>query len=383
MTDNPATDSHTDESGFDSNVALDYSGILITAVVGAVATYSLADSPVFIYVAALSAIQFLLFMVFLRTEQRHQMLRLFWLEAVCITLLIFLVPSSFIVILTMVWLVQSVELFGLKKSIPYVPVSLAIFTAAQLMHFGVENWPGTFISVALYGLLQIFAIFSVQRAISERKQREHTAALNRELIATRELLSQSSAQGERLRIARDLHDILGHHMTALILNLEIASHSVEGEPKTKVEQSLALAKLLLSDLRSTVSELREESPLNLEESLNKLVAGIPNFAIDVDFSEAPQIEDLDVAETLLRCAQEGVTNVLRHSDANHCRIVVTGSPENVTLSVIDNGSSNSNIEPGNGLKGMIERVQARGGELGWQQDAEGFRLNVTLGVSPA
>lgn len=368
---------------FINQKALDYSGLLVTALVCFIAAYSVANTPVFVYVAILGAVQFLLFFTALRVEPQRLLSLLFWLQAPCIAALMFLVPSSFVVILTMVWLVQAVELYGIRGTLPLWLASLGVFVFAQIVHIGIDNWLPILIDLFMYGLLQMFAISVMSRSLSDRQRREQTAMLNRELIATRELLSQSSAQGERLRIARDLHDILGHHMTALILNLEVASHSVQGEPKEKVEQSLALAKLLLSDLRSTVSELREESGLNLEESIKKLVAGIPNFSIEVDFSNAPQIDDVDLAETFLRCAQEGVTNVLRHSNASNCRIVLSGSPERCTLSVIDNGESKNNIEPGNGMNGMIERVKSRGGDIYWQQGADGFQLNVTLGIAAA
>ena len=65
-------------------------------------------------------------------------------------------------------------------------------------------------------------------------------------------------------------------MTALILNLEVASHSAEDKRQEKVQQSLALAKLLLSDLRTAVSELREGDAIDLEQAIRKLIAGIPS-----------------------------------------------------------------------------------------------------------
>ena len=287
-------------------------------------------------------------------------------------------PSNFIYILTVVWFVQSVELHGVRNTVWLVVASVILFALAQLVFFDLSSLLQFGISIGLYSLLNMFAISVVQKFISEREQKEHMAELNRNLVATRDLLSQSSAQSERLRISRDLHDILGHHMTALILNLEVASHQVDGEPKEKVEQSLALAKLLLSDLRSTVGELRDEGGINLEESITALVSGIPDFKIDVDFSNAPEIDDVELAETFLRCTQEAVTNVLRHSNADHCRIEMNSEQSNYTLSVSDNGQQVKEIEPGNGLKGMSERVNALGGELNWQQSGEGFQVTVSL-----
>lgn len=232
------------EANSSSETALTFSGIMITALVGAVSAYTVFETPVFAYTALLAFTQLVLFISFLRLDRGTGQLLLFWLEALCIGALLFLVPSSFIVILTVVWLVQAVEMFGMRRAVLMMVASLSLYTVAQLYHFGVAGWFDILISIFLYGLLQVFAVSAVQRAIGEREQRKQMAALNRELIATRELLSQTSAQSERLRIARDLHDILGHHMTALILNLEVASHSVEGQPKEKVEQSLAMAKLL-------------------------------------------------------------------------------------------------------------------------------------------
>lgn len=361
-----------------SEIALSFSGIMVTAVVGAVGAYTVSNTPLFLPTVVLAAAQLVLVTYFMFRELDRKLAIVFWLEAFCISALLFLVPSTFILVMSIVWLVQAVELYGIRRATQLLVISQILFLIAQYTHIEYTNWLNILISVFLYALLQIFAISVFQRLMNEREQRQQMAALNRELLATRELLSQSAAQNERLRIARDLHDILGHHMTALILNLEVASHTLAGQPKEKVEQSLALAKLLLSELRSTVSDLRDDSPIDLEESVRKLVAGIPNVAIDVDFTAAPAINDVDMAETFLRCAQEAVTNVLRHSDANHCRISMSGDEESCTLSVSDNGSKDTSIEPGNGLKGMRERVEARGGELHWQQNGDGFQLLISM-----
>ena len=366
---------------FNSDQALTYSGVLVTALVGGVGSWSMWGTNVFPIVAALALAQLGVFVFLINRPFDPTYRKLFWVEAVLLGGIMALVPSPSMYILSVVWMVQAVEIYGGRKASLLLVGTLIFYAGVQFNHYGFDRIFSILISTASYGLLNMFAAAVVQRFVREREQKEYTAALNRELIATRDLLSQSAAQGERLRIARDLHDILGHHMTALILNLEVASHGTDGKPKEKVDQSLALAKMLLGDLRSTVSELRDEAAINLEESIKKLVSGIPSFDIEVDFSEAPQIEDMDTAETLLRCTQEAVTNVLRHSNANHCRIEMSGDDERYTLSVSDNGASSQSITPGNGLTGMKERVVARGGELDWQQSSEGFRLQVTMGAA--
>lgn len=366
-----------------SHTALNYSGILVVGIVGGVGSASVSDTPLFPLTAILAAVLFVLVVICIRFAGPVLSRTLFVLQACCIAPLLILVPASFIYILTVVWLVQAVQIYSVRTANVLMIGSLIWFAIAQLNILGTDQLLSLVISASLYGLLNVFAISMTQLFTSERLQKEQLAELNRDLLATRDLLSQSSAQSERLRISRDLHDILGHHMTALILNLEVASHQVDGEPKDKVEQSLALAKLLLSDLRSTVGELREEGAINLEESVNALVSGIPDFPIDVDFSNASKIDDVELAETFLRCTQEAVTNVLRHSTADHCRIAMTSDKSKFTLSVSDNGKPGRNIEPGNGLKGMAERVDALGGNLDWQQNEQGFELRVSLGATPA
>lgn len=382
------------EDNFNSEQTLVLSGVLVTALVGAVAAYSVSDTPKFLWVCMLAVLQVGLFVASLRSTSSRTQKQLFWCEAIVILLLIYLVAASFIIILSVVWIVQSVELYGPRRSLGLLLASLVLFTAAQFMHYGLRNTLNILITSSMYGMLQLFALSVVQRFIGERRQKDEIATLNRELLATRQLLSQSAAQSERLRIARDLHDILGHHMTALILNLEIASHrigSVEqsvskgestgySEGKEKVEQALALAKLLLGDLRSTVSELRDDSMIDLESAIKQLIAGIPEFSFDLDFSAAPSVEDVDVAETVLRCAQEAITNVLRHSNGDRCRIAVRQQAQRIILTVVDNGHADKAITAGNGLNGMRERVSAQGGEMNWHQDQDGFTLEVALEI---
>lgn len=298
--------------------------------------------------------------------------------AVCIVILYFLVNKSFLAVLSIVWIVQAAELYGSRSASWLLLGSVSILTASQLYHASGAETLNAIVNSALSGLFQLFALSATVRAISERQLREETGALNRELIATRELLSQTTAQNERVRIARDLHDILGHHMTALILNLEVAKRNAEGTVREKVEPSLALAKLLLGDLRTTVSELRDDDTIDLQHSINALVVGIPRLEIDVDYSAAPSITDVELAETLLRCTQEAITNVLRHSAATQCRIAVAGVDDKCILTVSDNGSSTLETVPGNGLKCMTERVAQNGGELSCQHTDSGFSLRVEL-----
>ena len=367
-----------------SETALHLSGILVMIVVGGLLTYIAAiQDSLPVLVAILSVLNLTIFLLFIsewsdQKKSRRQVL--LWIEAAIIVTLYLLIDNSGVAILSIVWIVQATELYRSRTAILLLVATILTFAATQVFHNYPDNLLGVFFSSITLGLFHAFAFSATRRTIEERKLREQTAALNRELIATRDLLSQSTRQSERIRIARELHDLLGHHMTALILNLEVAAHFSAGEAKEKVEQSQSLAKLLLSDLRTAVSELREDDSINLEQAVDKLIADIPGLDFKVDFSTAPEIKDVEQAETLLRCIQESVTNVMKHSTADHCQIRLVGTGETCTLTVSDNGNAGGEIIPGNGLKGMDERVSASGGRLSWRHDTGGFSLQVQLPV---
>jgi two-component system sensor histidine kinase DesK len=371
---------------FNTEDVRNISGVVVMLFVGAIAVATMWNTPMWLPVAAFSTSALFCFLIFITTEKHGLQVTLFWMEAFLILALYFLVTGETIAVLSIVWIVQGAELYGSRRASIYLLANLASFVASRVYHSGADGILDALLSSVLYGLLQVFALSVVLRGIRERQLREETAALNRELVATRELLSQTAAQSERVRIARDLHDTLGHHMTALILNLEVANHRVLDveTPKSaemareKVEQSLALAKLLLGDIRSAVSDLREDNAIDLQQSIDTLIGGIPNLAVTVDFSTAAPITSVAAAETLWRCTQEAITNVIRHSGATECRITLAGEGGNCVLTVSDNGSSNAEVQPGNGLKGMEERVQAIGGTLSLQPRSNGFGLRVQL-----
>ena len=224
----------------------------------------------------------------------------------------------------------------------------------------------------------LFTLVHSHNAVREKELRQETLALNRELLATRELLAQSSRQSERLRIARNIHDLLGHQLTGLILNLEVAGHISEGEAQHKVKQSLALAKSLLGDLRDAVSGLRESASLDFNQALNEIVGNISEVEVDVSIEEGLAIGNAETAETLIRCIQESLTNIRRHANATRCSIDIERQDGEILLRVRDNGRVKGAISPGNGLNGMMERINALSGNLRWGERSGSFFLEATL-----
>jgi signal transduction histidine kinase len=264
------------------------------------------------------------------------------------------------------WLIlQHVPLVPVFEGLGFTPV-FAVLQA--VMYVGYSSF--TFIT----GLV----------AKQQAQAREEQRRLNSELRATRALLAESSRMGERLRISRELHDLLGHHLTALSLNLEVAGHLTDGKAQEHVRQSQTLAKLLLTDVREAVSEMREEKGIDLTNALRVLAEGVPALDVRLDLPENLQIEDPEAAQVLLRCAQEIITNTVRHAEASQLSLSLSQNEGGLRLQARDDGRGSEGATPGNGLRGMRERLSACGGRVDIiTAPGQGFALDVRIPLEAA
>ena len=230
-----------------------------------------------------------------------------------------------------------------------------------------------------------FSSFVFVTALVARQQaqaREEQRRLNAELRATRLLLAESARVNERTRISRELHDLLGHHLTALSLNLEVAGHLSEGRAKEHVTQAHTLARLLLTDVREAVSQLREGGAIDLAVALRPLIENVPSLQIHMDFDGPLTMDDPERAHVLLRCTQEIITNAVRHAGARNLWIAASRVDDCIVMSARDDGRGADQLVAGNGLRGMRERLQQHGGELAIDpRPKAGFSLQLTLPAS--
>lgn len=256
-----------------------------------------------------------------------------------------------------------------------VPLLLA------LVHGSVLQQEYALLNAGLYILFNLFALYICFTLQSEREAREYASQLVRELRATQQLLSSASERDERLRIARELHDLVGHHLAALSIQLEIARHTREGAREHAIERAGTIAHLLLSDVREAVSDFRERKGLDLRGALISLLSSLPRPQIWLQLPPDLLVDDVAQAETLLRAVQEALTNVLRHSAASRVAIAVQQDDERLQLVVMDNGGLQQLPLPANGLSGMCERAQALGGNCDWQLNGHGLTLRLSLPVN--
>lgn len=229
--------------------------------------------------------------------------------------------------------------------------------------------------VGFSSLLFITALVARRQAQARDEQRR----LNSELRATRALLAESVRVNERTRIARELHDLLGHHLTALSLNLEVANHLTSGAAQEHVGQAHTLAKLLLSDVREAVSKIRDDDAIDMVATLRPLAENVPTLKVEMRLPEPFLLDDAELAHVLLRCTQEIITNTVRHAQASRLELDYRCNGDRVRLRARDDGRGTDLAGVGNGLRGMRERLAAYGGTMVIRTaPGEGFSLDIDL-----
>ena len=267
-----------------------------------------------------------------------------------------------------------------------LPMGIAWMVVAHLALIPVFlEVPGFFLLQALmqaclyFGFSSLVFITSMV-ASQQADEREELRQLNSELRATRALLAESTRIAERMRIARDLHDLVGHHLTALSLNLEVASHLTNDTARVHVLKAQSTAKQLLADVREVVSELRQDDAIDLTQALRSLTEGVPGLQVHLTIPPRFGVEDPRRAQMLLRCVQEILTNTIRHAHARHLWLTFrhTG-PDELCLDARDDGRGSQVFQPGNGLNGMRERLSEFDGTVDFRTDPSGgFALTARL-----
>ncbi|MEU1115189.1 MULTISPECIES: histidine kinase [unclassified Streptomyces] len=266
------------------------------------------------------------------------------------------------------------------------PIGLALSALAGVIGGFRDGWGavnvayGTFLSTMVTA-----AILSLSEAV-------------RELRDTREELARAAVEKERLRFSRDLHDLLGHTLSVIVVKAEATRRLAPRDLDAalgQVSDIESVGRQALTEIREAVTGYREGSlATELDRARDLLgAAGIGTVVRQSGPPLAPQ-----TAALLGWVVRESATNVVRHSGAAHCEIEVTGTSERTRLTITDDGrglgaggqgvgSGSQGLgsgTPGSGLKGLAERLAAAGGSLTSGPDARtGFRVTATLPVTEA
>jgi len=252
-----------------------------------------------------------------------------------------------------------------------------VFFAGLLMTRGhlISSLPTLFSIIGF----QAFAALTTTYARRAENARDALGSINAELLATRRLLLESARGEERLRLSRELHDVAGHKLTALKLQLRMAERDIPEGQRPVLADCVRLADELLADVRGMVDTLRAHDGIDLHAALAALVPSLLRPTVRLELAPEARVPRLDQAQALLRCAQEGLTNALRHSNAANVVLRLSASGQEIELQIEDDGQASALPVFGNGLTGMRERLAGLGGRLVIDLlDAGGLRLRVLL-----
>ncbi|PRY37334.1 sensor histidine kinase [Umezawaea tangerina] len=205
-------------------------------------------------------------------------------------------------------------------------------------------------------VLFIWVIGLVQIAEAAR------ARANTELRMENARIEHLATVSERERIARDLHDLLGHSLTAVVMRAQLVEQLVAVDPeraRAEVREIERTARDALSEVRATVSGWRQAS---LEAELDAARGALASTGVDLHVRRDPDLALLGSTEHALALAvREAITNVARHADARTCQVGIHAVDGELRVVVADDGVGGG--ADGNGLSGMRERIAALGGRV--------------------
>lgn len=266
-------------------------------------------------------------------------------------------------------------------------ISICYVVFCYTGHVAMTDFLGNLLPVTCLGLVMIGLRRQVQLTIELRRAREEVVQL--------------AANDERLRLARDMHDLTGQSLSMITLKSELAARLLSrlpGSPERdrvqdEIEQVAAVSRQTLHDIREAISGYRRPT---LAVEMITARAALMSAGIAVEDDPAPTLMsgtfDPDAEAALAWCLREAVTNVVRHSGARHCQIGLTSRQDTISLVVSDDGHGHvpaagldgiDAAAAGTGLRGMAERLSAAGGSLELRPDASpGFRLTATVPAHP-
>jgi two-component system, NarL family, sensor histidine kinase DesK len=255
--------------------------------------------------------------------------------------------------------------FGWRRAVPTV-IGLSVLAGVVELARGesITNATGQLLNELLVGLAAVAGRLMIEA--------------NLQLSLAREQIARLAVGEERLRFARDLHDLLGNSLSVIALKSELAGRLINRAPGLaahEVEDIEKVARDALREVREAVAGYRQPTlAAELAGAREALAAAGIELRIDQEHATLPPAVEAVLAWTV----REGVTNVMRHSQAKRCAIRISTNDGHATVDVVDDGRGGT-PEAGSGLHGLQERVRERRGTLSAEPlPHEGFRLRVRL-----
>lgn len=283
-----------------------------------------------------------------------------------------------------VFVAVSAAALRLPVRLSAVVVAVALAAVAVAGSVG-GHWPFTGIVLNEFGVAAFYLVAMFARRL--RESNERAERLLAELEATRAAQAQGAALGERQRLAREMHDVLAHSLSGLVLNLEGArllaeQDGVDPEVAAAIERARRLAKAGLVEARSAIAMLRGEALPGPErlEGLASQFESDSGVACNLSVSGEERELGSQTRLTLYRVAQEALTNIRKHARPERVELHLTYEVSGIRLTIEDFDVLNERPPPGDGagygLTGMRERAELIAGRLTAGRTETGFRVEL-------
>jgi len=272
--------------------------------------------------------------------------------------------------------------YGMVLLVVVFPIGIYATWGDALMNGGI-------ISTAI-----IFVVLFTQLRMNEQSARIKAEELAQKLETANHQLAEYASQAEELaatqernRLAREIHDNLGHYLTIVNVQIEAAKVTCESDPSRALDaldKAQELARKGLTSVRESVAALRV-SPVedrSIDEAIGELIEESRATGLQTEFEIIGKSKPVEskTALALYRVVQEGMTNIRKHASANQVDVILDFSKADaIHLMLRDDGVGTANTDGGYGLIGLRERVQLLGGEFKIQtQPDQGFQIDVSL-----
>lgn len=276
-------------------------------------------------------------------------------------------------------------------------VYLGILLAVVLPIVHYSTWDTALMNALLITPGIFFVVIVTQVRINEQLARKKAENLTKQLEIANHQLSEYASQAEELaatqernRLAREIHDNLGHYLTIVNVQIEAAKVTCESDPARALDalnKAQELAKKGLNSVRESVAALRVSPVENrpLEDAITELIEESRTSGIATEFKIIGETRPVESKSALAfyRVVQEGLTNVRKHANASNVDVQLDFSlPDRIRLTLRDDGAGAADTSGGFGLIGLRERVHLLGGDLKIQtQPNQGFKLEVSIPVT--
>jgi signal transduction histidine kinase len=296
--------------------------------------------------------------------------------------------NEFFTILFFILSIHAATFFPERTAVVWIVIFYAVTTLIDFSMQRVDNLVPILFNLTLFILCGMIGHILRQTELARR----HNQQLLEELQVAQGQLQELAVAEERNRLAREIHDGLGHYLTATTMQIQGAkallanTDAVTQAPAalTALGKAETLLQEALADVRRSVATLRAEPAVNepLAAAIAHLVdqcRGLAGLEVQFDLQGAPRTLNSQAELTLYRVVQEGLTNVRKHAQATRVDLLLGYEANKVCLRICDNGKGMGEATGGFGLVGLRERVELQGGKvLIGSHSGQGFQLEVEI-----